>query len=166
VVEQPLEPTFCGRHLKKIEDIKSFPIFKEGERGSMLCKFLTEDVWNQLHDKKDALGVSFKTCILSGCQNTDSGIGVYAASPQSYEAFAALFTPIIENYHKIKINDGHASNMDHTQLNCPPFAPADAAMIKSTRIRVGRNLAAFPLGPGITREQRNEVERLVTSALA
>jgi protein-arginine kinase len=56
--------------------------------------------------------------------------------------------------------------MDHTQLNCPPFAPEDAAMIKSTRIRVGRNLAAFPLGPGITREQRNEVERLVTSALA
>jgi hypothetical protein len=106
VVEQPLEPTFCGRHLKKIEDIKSFPIFKEGERGSMLCKFLTEDVWNKLHDKKDALGVSFKACILSGCQNTDSGIGVYAASPQSYEAFADLFTPIIENYHKIKINDG------------------------------------------------------------
>jgi protein-arginine kinase len=31
-------------------------------------------------------------------------------------------------------------------------------MIKSTRIRVGRNLAKFPLGPGITREQRNQVE--------
>ncbi len=81
VVEQPVEPTFCGRHLKKVEDLKSFPIFKEGERGSMLCKYLTEDVWNDLHDKHDALGVSFKTCILSGCQNTDSGIGVYAASP-------------------------------------------------------------------------------------
>ena len=31
-------------------------------------------------------------------------------------------------------------------------------MIKSTRIRVGRNLADFPLGPGITREQRNAIE--------
>lgn len=31
-------------------------------------------------------------------------------------------------------------------------------MIKSTRIRVGRNLAKFPLGPGISREQRNQVE--------
>lgn len=39
-------------------------------------------------------------------------------------------------------------------------------MIKSTRIRVGRNLAKYPLGPGITREQRNEVEQLVTSALS
>lgn len=103
---------------------------------------------------------------MSGCQNTDSGIGVYAASPNSYEAFSELFTPIVEGYHKIKITDGHNSNMDHTQLNCPPFPEEDAAMIKSTRIRVGRNLAAFPLGPGISREQRNEVERLVTSALS
>lgn len=60
--------------------------------------------------------------------------------------------PIIEDYHKIKITDGHVSNMDHTQLKCPPFAPEDAAMIRSTRIRVGRNLKAFPLGPGLTRE--------------
>jgi hypothetical protein len=51
---------------------------------------------------------------MSGCQNTDSGIGVYAASPDSYKAFEALFTPIIEDYHKININDGHVSNMDHT----------------------------------------------------
>jgi protein-arginine kinase len=56
--------------------------------------------------------------------------------------------------------------MDHNQLNCPPFSDEDAKMIKSTRIRVGRNLAAFPLGPGLTREQRNEIEKLVTSALS
>jgi len=89
---------------------------------------------------------------MSGCQNTDSSIGVYAASPDSYTAFAKLFTPIIEEYHKIKIDSGHISNMDHTQLNCPPFSAEDSKMIKSTRIRVGRNLANFPLGPGISRE--------------
>lgn len=66
VVEQPVE-TICGRHLKHIDDLKSYPKFLEGERGSMLCKFLTEDVWNQLHDKTDSLGVTFKQCILSGC---------------------------------------------------------------------------------------------------
>lgn len=56
--------------------------------------------------------------------------------------------------------------MDHKQLNCPPFSDEDAKMIKSTRIRVGRNLAQFPLGPGLTRDQRNEIEKLVTSALS
>ena len=56
--------------------------------------------------------------------------------------------------------------MDHNQLNCPPFTEEDAQMIKSTRIRVGRNLAQFPLGPGLSSEQRNEIEKLVTSALS
>jgi hypothetical protein len=36
--------------------------------------------------------------------------------------------------------------MDHNMLNCPPFAPDEDAMIKSTRIRVARNLADYPLG--------------------
>ena len=39
-------------------------------------------------------------------------------------------------------------------------------MILSTRIRVGRNLADFPLGPGISKEQRDKVEELVSGALS
>lgn len=39
-------------------------------------------------------------------------------------------------------------------------------MIQSTRIRVGRNLDGFPLGPGLyTPEQRAAVEQKVTTAL-
>jgi arginine kinase len=38
-------------------------------------------------------------------------------------------------------------------------------MIKSTRIRVGRNLADYPLGPGLTKEQRKEIETKVAKAL-
>jgi len=41
--------------------------------------------------------------------------------------------------------------MDFTQLKCPPFTEDEAAMILSTRIRVGRNLADFPLGPGVSK---------------
>jgi hypothetical protein len=42
--------------------------------------------------------------------------------------------------------------MDHTKLECPPlFEEGDPEnMIVSTRIRVGRNLADYPLGPGLT----------------
>jgi arginine kinase len=54
--------------------------------------------------------------------------------------------------------------MDYTKLNCPPFTAEEAAMIVSTRIRVGRNLADFPLGPGISKEQRDKVEELVSTA--
>jgi len=37
-------------------------------------------------------------------------------------------------------------------------------MIKSTRIRVGRNMADFPLGPGVSKEQRLELEKKVVEA--
>ena len=54
--------------------------------------------------------------------------------------------------------------MDYTQLKCPPFTSDEASLIKSTRIRVGRNLADYPLGPGLTKEQRNEVMAKVVKA--
>ena len=72
--------------------------------------------------------------------------------------------PIIEQYHGHKKGDKHVSDMDYSKLKCPPFPAEDAAMIKSTRIRVGRNLADYPLGPGISKEQRDKVEELVVEA--
>lgn len=56
--------------------------------------------------------------------------------------------------------------MNYEELDCPPFSEEDAAMIISTRIRVGRNLADFPLGPGISKEQRDEVEKIVSGVLS
>lgn len=41
--------------------------------------------------------------------------------------------------------------MDYTKLDCPKFPTDEDKMINSTRIRVGRNLAEYPLGPGVTR---------------
>jgi len=54
--------------------------------------------------------------------------------------------------------------MNHEELDCPDFSEEDAAMIVSTRIRVGRNLADFPLGPGVTKEQREEIMKKVVAA--
>ena len=103
--------------------------------------------------------------IFSGCQNVDSGIGVYAGCHDSYYSFSEFFDLIIEDYHKHDKNAKHISNMNYEDLKCPPFEAEDAAMIVSTRIRVGRNLDEFPLGPGISKEQRDKVEELVSSAL-
>ena len=122
---------------------------------SLLSKNLTKEIWDQLKDKKDAHGFDFRSAILSGCQNVDSGIGVYAGSHDSYTAFAPLMDKIIEQYHGHAKTAKHVSDMDFQKLQCPPFSAADASMIKSTRIRVGRNLKDLPLGPGITKEQRN-----------
>jgi len=70
--EQP-EPTqeepetTCGRHLKCPDDLKGYPCFADGERGSLLSRFLTKDVWDECKDAKDAHGFSFRQAIFSGC---------------------------------------------------------------------------------------------------
>ena len=80
---------------------------------------------------------------------------MYAGSHDSYTAFSDLFNQIIKEYHgHDPINSKHISDMDSTKLSCPPlFADDDPNnLIVSTRIRVGRNLADYPLGPGLTKE--------------
>ena len=42
--------------------------------------------------------------------------------------------------------------MDATKLKCPPLDPEDEKRIVSTRIRVGRNLDGYPLGPGLSKD--------------
>lgn len=71
---------------------------------------------------------------------------------------------IIEAYHGVKSHVKEIK-MDASKLHAPPFPQEDASMIVSTRIRVGRNLADYPLGPGITNEQRKEIEKKVSEAL-
>jgi arginine kinase len=55
--------------------------------------------------------------------------------------------------------------MDYTKLNCPKFPEDEDKMINSTRIRVGRNLADYPLGTAISKEGRVEVEKKIVAAL-
>jgi creatine kinase/arginine kinase len=158
-------PVKCGPHLKKPADLTGFPEFPQGTK-SLLSKYLSPDIWNKYNGKSDKAGVSFEQMILSGCQNIDSGIGIYAGSHDSYQTFEGIFDQIIQDYHGHKKTDKHISDMDYTKLKIEPWSPEEAAMIQSTRIRVGRNLADFPLGPGISKDQRNKVEQLVSGALS
>jgi len=55
--------------------------------------------------------------------------------------------------------------MDASKVDAPPFDEEADKMILSTRIRVGRNLADYPLGPGVSKEQRKEIEQKVVEAV-
>lgn len=164
IAECDFDGTMMGSHLKTPEDITGMPYFPTGT-SSLLQKCLTKDIWEQCKDRRDKFGFTFRQCIFSGSKWTNSGVGVYAGSHDSYYAFAPFMDKIIEAYHGHKPTDKHISSMDYNQLNCPPFPADEDKMINSTRIRVARNLAAYPLGTAITREQRKEVESLVTAAL-
>ena len=148
---QPDEDLHVDSNLTKAETLNGFPIFPQGTK-SLLKKHLTRELWEQLKNTHDSYGFTFKQAIFSGCKNTDSGIGVYAGSYDSYKTFSPLFDKIIEDYHGHKKEAVHSSDINFTKLNTPPFSEEESKLIKSTRIRVGRNLADYPLGPGLSKD--------------
>lgn len=153
-----------GEHLKSPEAIDAYPYFPAGTK-SLLSKCLTRDIWEKLKDEKDDAGYTFKQAIFSGAKYTESSVGVYAGDHSSYRKFAPLFDKIIQEYHGHKPQDKHIVNMDASKLNCPDFPPDEDAMINSTRIRVARNLAGYPLGTACTAAQRLEMEAKIVSVL-
>merc|ERR1711935_558391 len=72
-----------------------------------------------------------------------------------------FFDPLICEYHGLDADFAHTSDMDSSKIkgNVNGDAP-----VKSTRIRVGRSIEGFGLSPGITKEQRLEMENLMKSA--
>ncbi len=141
-------------------EFPNFPV----DCKSMLCKYLTKEVFEALKDRKTSNGFTLMDAIHSGVVNPDSSIGVYAGDEESYFTFSPLFDPIIEEYHGYSSDSRHKSNLNPDDLDAPNPDP-DGKYIISTRIRVGRNVANLPLGPAISKEQRNLVEKEVSEAL-
>jgi len=151
---------------KSCEELVDFSTFFKPENTSSLARFMTKEIWEEYKDQSCEAGVSFKVCIFSGIKNQDSGIGCYAGSHSSYQKFNKLFDQVILDYHGHAHDATHQSDMTSEGLENDELPEEDAAMIVSTRIRVGRNLKAYPLGPGVTKEQRLEIMNKVTEAAA
>ena len=132
---------------------------------SLLAKYLNKEVFDKLKDKKTSNGFTLSQAINSGVENLDSGIGAYAGDEESYEVFALLFDEIIKDYHGFSKSDKHKSNLNPDDLNAVN-PDKSGEYILSTRIRVGRNVANLPLGPAITKDQRDEVEQKVSKILS
>ena len=138
----------------------SFPV----DCKSLVSKYLKKEIFEELKELKTKNGFTLEKAIASGIQNFDSGIGVYAGDLESYTIFASLFDPIIEDYHQFKKDDKHKSNLNAEDLKASN-PDIEGKYIVSTRIRVGRNFAKYPLGPAISKEQRENIEKEASSAL-
>merc|ERR1711936_1374154 len=76
--------------------------------------------------------------------------------------FAEIFDAVIQDYHGISADAKHTSDMDATKIKGNINADVP---VHSTRIRVGRNIDGFGLSPRITKQQRIDVEKHMSSAL-
>ncbi len=141
-----------------------FPVF-DPDCDSLLCRYLTREIYDRLKERITANGFTFDQVIHSGVVNQDSSIGVYAGDEESYRLFADLLDPVIADYHGFSANDTHSSNLDPASLIAPNPDPENTYIL-STRIRVGRNIEGLPLGPAVSRYQRRVIEEQVVAAVS
>merc|ERR1712106_173289 len=129
---------------------------------SLVAKYVTKELWDKLcHHKTATSGFTLAKAISCSVEFDNQHCGIYAGDWDSYKDFAEVFDPLIQEYHGISADAAHTSDMDSTKIqgNIDPTAP-----VKSTRIRVGRNIDGFGLSPGITKDQRLNVEDLMKKA--
>lgn len=110
-------------------------------------------------------------CCRSGIENPDSSMGMYAMHPTDYDAFKPYLSKVLAGYHRVAETAKHVNDwslagvkglpengvLNLTDLGLPAL---------SMRVRVGRNLAAFPLPGAMSRQQRLDLEETMQAAFA
>ncbi|MBZ0218217.1 MAG: hypothetical protein K8F25_16800 [Fimbriimonadaceae bacterium] len=110
----------------------------------------------------------FLKIIRSGLENPDSEMGAYARHADDYQDFQVLLDPMIRDYHNLPGTQTLDQQHDWPMSDCPcDLAAIDPDLRDvSMRVRVGRNVADFPLPAAMTKMQRLEFEALMTEAFA
>merc|ERR1719341_2147329 len=139
---------------------KIYPVMPDiKSKNSLVAKHLTADIWKQLCEQKTATtNFMLRQAVACSVMFSNQHCGIYAGDWDSYKDYALIFDPIIQEYHGIKPEDIHVSDMDVAKIK--GIINTDAP-VHSVRIRVGRSIDGFGLSPGITRKQRIEVENIV-----
>merc|ERR1711910_43322 len=132
-------------------------------KHSLVEKFVTKEKWEQLKGiKTKTSGFTLIQAIACAVEFDNQHCGIYAGDWGSYKDFAPVFDPLICEYHGISPSAKHTSDMDASKIrgNVNEDVP-----VHSCRIRVGRSIDGFGLSPGITKDQRTGVEKLMKNAV-
>ena len=139
-----------------------FPYIKS--KKSLVKKYVTRKVWSALKDiQTKTCGFTLWKAIQVSVEFPNQHCGIYAGDWDSYKDFAQVFDPIIQEYHGISGDSQHTSDMNPRKIS---GNVASDVPVHSVRIRVGRNIDGFGLSPGITRDQRKQLEQLMSHAVA
>lgn len=145
--------------IKKIEE--GYQILQNAKDcKSLLKKYFTAEVKDQLKTRKTQLGATLWDVIQSGVKNLDSGVGVYAPDAESYTTFKELFEPILTDYHHgFKPTDKQPPvDLGETHVKELVDLDPEGKYIQSTRIRCGRSLQGYPFNPCLTEQNYKDME--------
>ena len=128
----------------------------------LMSKFFTTEYYYSL---PPPLRARLLACCKSGAENHDSGVGVYAMQPSDYDDLKPYFDKVIREYHKIPGEVKHVTNwnLSNVASRLPPSGKLDLTElglgVTSMRVRVGRNLANYPLPGAMDKEDRVNMEK-------
>lgn len=143
------------------EAVSRILILKKLYPENLMAKHFDVAYFNTLsEDEKKGL----LQCCRSGIENPDSGMGCYAMQPADYDRFKPFFSKVLAEYHKVPADRKHVNDWALTGVaGLPEDGRLDLAKLGlpalSMRVRVGRNLADFPLPGAMSKDQRVAMER-------
>ncbi|XP_072030874.1 creatine kinase, testis isozyme-like isoform X2 [Amphiura filiformis] len=137
------------------------------KHNNHMAKALTPEIYANLRDKYTPNGYTIDQAIQTGVDNPGHPfimtVGAVAGDEETYETFADLFDPIIEDRHQgFKKTDTHKTCLDPSQLKGGEF---DSKYVLSSRVRTGRSIRGLCLPPFCCRAERRAVEKIVSEAL-
>jgi len=131
-------------------------------KHSLVAKHVTKEKWDKLSGiVTKTSGFTLAKAIAVAVEFDNQHCGIYAGDEDSYLDFADIFDPLICEYHGLPAGFKHVSNMNVEEIK---GNVATEVPVHSVRIRVGRSIQGFGLSPGITKDQRVGVEKLMASA--
>lgn len=149
----------------KFSSIADYPDLKH--HNNLMAKYLTPKLYAKLRNVATPTGFTLDQAIQTGVDNPGhpfiSTVGLVAGDEESYETFAELFDPVIQERHGgFGKNDKHKTDLDSSKISGGKF---DEKYVLSSRVRTGRSIRGLSLPPHCTRAERRKVEELVSGAL-
>jgi creatine kinase len=137
---------------------------------SVLADVLKKDpsLYVLLKDRRTSLGVGLAKCIKTGIDNRGHPMiktaGVVAGDEECYVIFKDLFQRILEQKHRADFKCAHVSDFTRSRLT-RTRADSSGAYVLSSQIRLARSLTGKRFPPAVTKDERREIERIISRAL-
>jgi len=150
------------------EIVEKLTAAKVSNPDNLCAKLFDEAYYKGLPEEQQG---DFIKVVKSGAENPDSGCGCYAMKPEDYDRFAPFLGKIVAEYHKVPEGTKHVNDWSLAGAEgLPEDGKLDLTALGlgelSMRVRVGRNLADFPLPGAMSEDDRRNLENRMCKAFA
>ncbi|OAD52723.1 Arginine kinase [Eufriesea mexicana] len=165
--EKKTMPGFMSPSDERVKALEqAYSEFAKIDSKSLLKKHLTQQVFDMLKCRLTNAGSTLMDVIQSGLKNPDSNVGLYAPDQHAYDVFAALFDPVIEEYHGDFTSTDVHPDLDWGEPEQLGDLDPEGRFVISTRIRCARSVNGYPLNPTMTEAHYRNLEAKVQQALS